>query len=173
MAQLTLAQQCCQWGSAQLWALCSAYIKRRLALWKTLTGWMRRLKSGRIGNGPIGDQTPTWRLHLDDSTFFKKLELAIIAESMSGKTGPEQEQMRKAYQFWGIPYNVKKAIVETDQAERLGAFLDGKGRIGVTVQRMLEKFSLGLWVLSKGLAGKEVRCLQFRRALYMAADCGT
>ena len=48
-----------------------------------------------------------------------------MAASLQGKPQREQEQMRLAYQFWGIPFNAKKAIEEAEVAERLGAFLDG------------------------------------------------
>ena len=88
--------------------------------------------------------------------------------------------MRKAYQFWGIPFNMKKAVEDVESSERLGAFLDGKaGRIGVTVKRALETMSLGLWILSQGqttrkslqvFAGKEVHSLQFRRPLFSNYD---
>lgn len=62
----------------------------------------------------------------------------------------------------------------------MGAFLDGQeGRIGVTVKRLLESFSLGCWLLSQGqvsrkalqvYAGKEVHSLQFRRLLMSVYD---
>lgn len=88
--------------------------------------------------------------------------------------------MGLAYQFWGIPFNAKKAIEESEKGERLGAFLDGKrGRVGVTVQRLLDNMSLGLWlfqqerVTRKSLQvfiGKEVHTLQFRRPLFSVYD---
>ena len=158
------------------------HIHRRLALWKPPGGGgleeVLELRKDREWPD-LGEETPAWCLYLDDSTFLRKLELTV-AESLLGKSGAEQEEMRRAYQFWGIPYNVKKAITEVDQAERLGAFLDGKaGRIGVTVKRSLENLSLGIWLLSKGqtsrkslqvFAGKEVHCLQFRRPLFSVYD---
>ena len=158
------------------------HIHRRLALWQPLSGGglSEALEIRKDSEWPdLGEGTPVWCLYLDDSTFLRKLELTV-AESMLGKTSAEQKQMRLAYQFWGIPFNFKKAITETDQAERLGAFLDGRvGRIGVTVKRFLENLSLGIWILGhdrisrKALqvfAGKEVHCLQFRRPLFSGYD---
>ena len=123
----------------------------------------------------LDDQIPLWRLYLDDSTFLRQVDRKL-AETLKGKSQSEQERMRRAYLFWGIPYNPKKAIEELSAAERLGSFLDGKvGRVGVTVKRTLENLSLGLWVLGQGqvsrkalqvLAGKEVHALQFRRPLF-------
>ena len=103
-----------------------------------------------------------------------------MAASLQGKPQREQEQMRLAYQFWGIPFYAKKAIEEAEVAERLGAFLDGnRGRVGVTVQRLLDNMSLGLWLFQQGqvsrkalqvFMGKEVHTLQFRRPLFSAYD---
>lgn len=127
----------------------------------------------------LGEETPVWCLYLDDSTFLKKLELEV-AESLVGKSSQEQESMRRAYQYWGIPYNVKKAITETEEAERLVSFMDGRrGRVGVTVKRLLERLSLGVYVLGQGqpsqklfqvYCGKETRALQFRRPLFSVFD---
>ena len=158
------------------------HIHRRLALWNPLegAGLLDNLEIRKDREWPDLDQeTPVWCLYLDDSTFLRRLEMQVM-ESVVGRPGPEQEQMRKAYQFWGIPFNLKKAIAECEQAERLGAYLDGrKGRIGVTVKRYLECLSLGFWILSQGqtsrkslqiYAGKEVHCLQFRRPLFSVYD---
>ena len=103
-----------------------------------------------------------------------------LAVSLQGKPQKEQERMRLAYQFWGIPFNAKKAIEEASTAERLGAFLDGdRGRVGVTVQRLLDNMSLGLWLFQQGqvsrkalqvFVGKEVHTLQFRRPLFSVYD---
>ena len=101
-------------------------------------------------------------------------------EELSGLAPDDQERMRRVYQYYGIPYNLEKALEEVSQAERLGAYLDGeRGRIGVTVKRLLENISLGVFVLGQGqvtrkslqvLAGKEVHCLQFRRPLFSVYD---
>ena len=158
------------------------HIHRRLALWdpRAGAGLMKGLEIRKDQEWPsLEGDTPLWCLYLDDSTFLRKVENAR-EESLRGKPKAEQENMRRAYQFWGIPYNTKKAVEEVDGAERLGAFLDGKtGRIGVTVRRALETMSLGLWVLSQGqvtrkslqvFAGKEVHSLQFRRPLFATYD---
>eukprot|EP00438_Fugacium_kawagutii_P030064 Skav225587 [mRNA] locus=scaffold901:108728:113061:+ [translate_table: standard] len=127
----------------------------------------------------LGDATPVWALYLDDTTFIRKLALEV-AETLLGRPAPEQENMRRAYQYWGIPYNGKKAVEECEQAERLGSFLDGRrGRVGVTVKRLLENMSLGIWLLGQGqttqkalqvFCGKEVHTLQFRRPLFSVFD---
>ena len=88
--------------------------------------------------------------------------------------------LRRAYQFWGVPYNMKKATEQVLTSERLGAFLDGEvGRLGVTTKRLLENLSLGLWLLGQRrvsrkslqvFAGKEVHILQFRRPLFSVYD---
>ena len=122
---------------------------------------------------------PVWALYLDDTTLLRKIEAEVMS-SIQGKPQREQQRMRLAYQFWGIPFNAKKAIEEAEKGERLGAFLDGKrGRVGVTVRRLLDNMSLGLWlfqqerVTRKSLQvfiGKEVHTLQFRRPLFSVYD---
>eukprot|EP00438_Fugacium_kawagutii_P027734 Skav224787 [mRNA] locus=scaffold764:4437:22368:+ [translate_table: standard] len=158
------------------------HIHRRLALWKEPwgAGLSRELEVRKDRQWPhLGDATPVWALYLDDTTFIRKLELEV-AETLVGRPAPEQENMRRAYQYWGIPYNGKKAVEECEQAERLGSFLDGRrGRVGVTVKRLLENMSLGIWLLGQGqttqkalqvFCGKEVHTLQFRRPLFSVFD---
>eukprot|EP00435_Cladocopium_sp_Y103_P040942 s793_g11.t1 len=158
------------------------HLHRRLALWdpRAGAGLTHQLEIRKDREFPeLTDETPAWALYLDDSTFLRRLGEAVDRE-VAGKPGAEQERLRRAYQHWGVPYNVKKAIEEVECTERLGAFLDGRrGRIGVTVQRTLECLSLGHWVLSQGrvsrkalqiFAGKEVHCLQFRRPLFSVYD---
>lgn len=99
-----------------------------------------------------------------------------MAEKLAGLRPFEQEQLRKAYEWWGIPTNRDKAIERARQAERLGAVLDGeKGLLRVTTKRSLELMSLGAWLRMKGkiakvglqiYAGKAVHILQFRRCLF-------
>ena len=154
------------------------YIHRRLALWDPAqgAGLPCLLEVRKDREWPeVTEEAPAWCLCLDDSTILRKVQ-AEVAVRLAGKPQQEQERLRRAYAFWGIPYNSKKAIDECECAERLGAFMDGKaGRIGVTVKRYLESLSLGLWILQsrfvsrKALqvfAGKEVHCLQFRRPLF-------
>eukprot|EP00438_Fugacium_kawagutii_P027760 Skav215993 [mRNA] locus=scaffold4693:119449:124700:+ [translate_table: standard] len=158
------------------------HVHRRLALWKPEAGGglRRELEIRKDRQWPkLDDYTPVWALYLDDSTFIRKLELEV-AETLVGKPAEEQENMRRAYQYWGIPYNGKKAIEECEQAERLGSFLDGRrGRVGVTVRWLLENMSLGIWLLGQGqpsqkalqvFCGKEVHTLQFRRPLFSVFD---
>ena len=73
----------------------------------------------------LDDEIPLWCLYLDDSTFLRQVDRKL-ADTLKGKSRSEQERMRRAYLFWGIPYNPKKAIEELSSAERLGSFLDGK-----------------------------------------------
>ena len=158
------------------------HIHRRLALWdpRAGAGLKSELEVRKDREWPaLDEETPLWCLYLDDSTFLREVEEAR-EKTLSGKPTREQENMRKAYQFWGIPFNMKKAVEDVESSERLGAFLDGKaGRIGVTVKRALETMSLGLWILSQGqttrkslqvFAGKEVHSLQFRRPLFSNYD---
>ena len=118
-------------------------------------------------------------LYLDDSTFLNVLE-AKVASQVIGKPPKEQEMLRRAYQFWRVPYNIKKVTEQALTTERLGGFLDGDvGRLGVTTKRLLENLSLGIWLLGhrqvtrkmlQVFAGKEVHVLQFRRPLFSVYD---
>ena len=158
------------------------HLHRRLALWQPSEGGglPKQLELRKDRPWPhLGDSCPVWALYLDDTTLLRKIEAEVMV-SLQGKPQQEQQQMRLAYQFWGIPFNTKKAIEEAEQGERLGAFLDGKrGRVGVTVQRLLDNMSLGLWLFQKGwvtrkslqvFIGKEVHTLQFRRPLFSIYD---
>eukprot|EP00438_Fugacium_kawagutii_P030713 Skav213067 [mRNA] locus=scaffold364:748159:750546:- [translate_table: standard] len=153
-----------------------------MALWDPLSGagLPPALEIRKDREWPLLEEgTPAWSLYLDDSTFLKKMD-AKVQEVVSGQPAAEQEALRRAYQFWGIPYNLGKSLEECAAAERLGAFLDGReGRIGVTVKRLLESLSLGFWIISQAqvtrktlqvFAGKEVHCLQFRRPLFSIYD---
>ena len=158
------------------------HIHRRMALWGPLrgAGLSAHLEVRRDREWPLLEEgAPAWALYLDDSTFLKKVQTKMN-EELSGLAPDDQERMRRVYQYYGIPYNLEKALEEVSQAERLGAYLDGeRGRIGVTVKRLLENITLGVFVLGQGqvtrkslqvLAGKEVHCLQFRRPLFSVHD---
>ena len=163
------------------------HIHCRLALWQPddVAGLPRQLELRKDRAWPdLGESCPVWALYLDDSTLLRKVE-AEVTTSLQGKPQSEQIRLRNAYQFWGVPYNSKKAIEEAEAAERLGAYLDGsRGRVGVTVQRLLDNMSLGIWLFQQGrvsrkalqmFMGKEVHTLQFRRPLFSVYDhvwCG-
>ena len=88
----------------------------------------------------------------------------------------EQERLRKAYSWWGIPTNPDKSLKREVQAERLGALIDGKaGVLRTTTLRSLQVISLGTWIRGKKkvgrkalqvYAGKLVHLLQFRRCMF-------
>ena len=158
------------------------HVHRRLALWGSPCGaeLQKALEIRKDRVWPfLGEESPVWVLYLDDSTFLNVLE-SEVAKQLMGKPPKEQDMMRKAYQFWGVPFNTKKATEQVLSTERLGGFLDGEvGRVGVTTKRLLENLSLGLWLLGRRrtsrkslqvFAGKEVHVLQFRRPLFAIYD---
>ena len=124
---------------------------------------------------PDLEEVPGWTIYLDDTTIIEKVATAA-AKGLEGRAPQEQEQLRKAYQWWGIPTNKSKALERVQTAERLGALLDGQqGVLRTTTKRGLDLFSLGSWiraeprVAKKALqiyAGKAVHILQFRRCLF-------
>ena len=158
------------------------HVHQRLALWGSPCGakLQRALDIRKDRVWPfLGEDSPVWVLYLDDSTFLNVLE-GEVAKRLEGKPPQEQDMLRKAYQFWGVPFNAKKATEQVLSTERLGGFLDGEvGRVGVTTKLLLENLSLGLWLLGKRrtsrkslqvFAGKEVHVLQFRRPLFSIYD---
>ncbi len=158
------------------------HVHRRLALWESPAGAALRteLEVRKDHEWPVLDEeVPAWVLYLDDSTLLNVME-AEVSKQVLGKPPKEQERLRRAYQFWGVPYNLKKATEQALTTERLGAFLDSDvGRLGVTTKRLLENLSLGLWLLGQRqvsrkslqvFAGKEVHVLQFRRPLFSVYD---
>ena len=158
------------------------HVHQRLALWGSPCGakLQRALEIRKDRVWPfLGEDSPVWVLYLDDSTFLNVLE-GEVAKRLEGKPPQEQDMLRKAYQFWGVPFNAKKATEQVLSTERLGGFLDGEvGRVGVTTKLLLENLSLGLWLLGKRrtsrkslqvFAGKEVHVLQFRRPLFSIYD---
>ena len=158
------------------------HIHRRLALWQPLwgAGLPPCMEIGRHLAWPdLGEDAPAWSLYLDDSTLLRQIE-EKVGQTLRGRPADEQIALRRAYQYWGIPYNVTKAIENATEVERLGSFMDGKeGRIGTTTARNLEILSLGLWLCSQEgvsvkslqvFGGKECHCLQFRRPLFSVYD---
>ena len=103
-----------------------------------------------------------------------------MADELRGKPSKEQERLRAAYSHWGIPYSPEKALVRSEQAEKLGAVIDGeKGLLRAATRRAVESLALGAWLMRlefpsrKSLqvyAGKEVHTLQFRRPLFSVFD---
>lgn len=153
------------------------HVHRRLALWGSpcVAELRKALEIRKDRVWPyLGEDSPVWVLYLDDV-----LE-AEVAKQLMGKPPKEQDMMRKAYQFWGVPFNTKKATEQVLSTERLRCFLHGEvGRVGVTTKRLLENLSLGLWLLGRRrtsrkslqvFAGKEVHVLQFRRPLFSTYD---
>ena len=68
----------------------------------------------------LGDDALAWCLYLDDSTFLRNLE-AKVAADLAGKPGKEQENLRKAYQFWGF-------LTITRKPSKSATRLKGSGR---------------------------------------------
>ena len=86
---------------------------RRLALNSPLSGagLLGDLEIRRDSVFPLveTDGGAAWSLYLDDTSILEVLEKKVAAE-LEGKTPPEQDQLRKAYTHWGIPYSVEKAL---------------------------------------------------------------
>lgn len=133
----------------------------------------------RSADFPSLDEEPGWSIYLDDTTVIEKVQRAV-AEELSGSTAAEQEQLRAAYEWWGIPRNTGKAMQRMREAERLGALIDGRHAVlRVRTQRMLDLMALGAYIRSmrnsttKALqvwAGKMVHVLQFRRCLFSGLE---
>ena len=123
---------------------------------------------------PDLEETPLWTIYLDDTTIIESVA-TTVQKSLEGKPAAEQEKLRRAYQWWGIPTNASKALERCKKTERPGAILDGeKGVLRTSNKRALDLISLGSWLRSKGnvdkkalqiYAGKAVHILQFRRCL--------
>ena len=151
---------------------------RRIALGSPLRGGAGLAALAEIQKGavfPDLDEGPGWSIYLDDTTIVEKVS-EKMAQELEGKSAHEQEQLKKAYEWWGIPTNPDKALKRERCAERLGAVIDGKaGVLRASTLRMLEVISLGSWIRSqkeisrKALqvyAGKMVHILQFRRCMF-------
>ena len=128
---------------------------------------------------PDMDDQPAWSIYLDDTTIIEQVEKAVAAE-LEGKIPEEQQRLRAAYEWLGIPRNTTKALERQKEAERLGALIDGEtGVLRTTSKRNLDLMGLGSWIRSlmscprKALqvyAGKAVHILQFRRCLFSVMD---
>lgn len=67
-----------------------------------------------------------WSLYLDDAAVLEILS-EKVAKELEGKSSKEQDQLRRAYTHWGIPFSAEKALVRAKQAEKLGAVIKGAG----------------------------------------------
>eukprot|EP00438_Fugacium_kawagutii_P024621 Skav207650 [mRNA] locus=scaffold2758:77333:83766:+ [translate_table: standard] len=138
-------------------------------------GLMEKAEVRKDAEFPEIDDGPIWQVYLDDTTIVEKIDKAISA-SLEGKPPEEQQRLRRAYAWWGIPTNAAKALERCRKAERLGAVLDGEqGVLRGSTKRGLELMSLGAHLRTEGAfnkkglqvyAGKAVHLLQFRRPLF-------
>ena len=123
---------------------------------------------------PDLEEAPVWTIYLDDTTIIEPVAKKVM-EEIKGKPAEEQESLRRAYEWWGIPTNAGKALARVEKTERLGAVLDGNaGVLRGSTKRMIDLISLGTWLRSRTTvptkalqiyAGKAVHLLQFRRCL--------
>eukprot|EP00435_Cladocopium_sp_Y103_P007646 s5330_g2.t1 len=110
---------------------------------------------------PSCDEDAVWNIYLDDTTILERVDKALTAE-LEGTPAEEQEKLRAAYAWWGIPINASKSLERASQAERLGALIDGKtGTLRTRSKRSLDLFGLGSWIRS---------CTEFRRCLFAVMD---
>ena len=120
-----------------------------------------------------------WSLYLDDANLMEVMSRRVAAE-LEGLPSEEQQRLRRAYQHWGIPISLDKAVVRAPSAEKLGAVIDGEGGVLKTsTKRALESLSLGFWLMRQDevprkalqvFLGREVHTLQFRRPLFGILD---
>eukprot|EP00435_Cladocopium_sp_Y103_P043576 s1827_g12.t1 len=147
---------------------------RRIALGSPLrggAGLSQLCEISRAAEFPILDDGAAWSIYLDDTTIIEKVAEKAVADLL-GKSPEEQLRLKQAYSWWGIPTNADKALQRAQEAERLGALIDGKNGA-------LELISLGSWIRqSKEVdrktlqiyAGKAVHILQFRRCLFSCLE---
>eukprot|EP00435_Cladocopium_sp_Y103_P012625 s3996_g3.t1 len=105
---------------------------------------------------------------------------ARVAKDLEGVPSEEQLRLRRAYQHWGVPVSLEKALVRAPKGEKLGGVVDGdKGHLKGSTRRALEGLSLGFWMLRQDsiprkalqvFLGREVHTLQFRRPLFSTFD---
>ena len=120
------------------------------------------------------EEAMAWTIYLDDTTFLEKVSKRAWS-SIKGRPPAEEEALRRAYRWWGIPTNEKKALERVVKAERLGAYLDGAvGTLGGSTSRLLELIGLGSHIRSlprvtrkqlQVYCGKAVHVIQFRRCM--------
>eukprot|EP00438_Fugacium_kawagutii_P004912 Skav217251 [mRNA] locus=scaffold47:369148:372975:- [translate_table: standard] len=156
---------------------------RRLALRSPLQGGgglLGRCEIRRDTPFPdLGTENKVWSLYLDDTNLVEMM-LARVGKEMQGKPSEEQQRLRQAYEHWGIPISLEKALERAQKAEKLGAVIDGDaGLVRTAMKRAIDSISLGMWLLRQDRAprkalqvflGKEVHSLQFRRPLFAIFD---
>ena len=116
-----------------------------------------------------------WNLYLDDLTVIEALGEAAVKDRDCPKS-LLQEKMEQRYRDLGVPFSEEKTSSREVVCEKLGALIDGqRGRLGVTDKRILELFSLVLFLVGREkiptkwmqiLLGKFVHVVQFRRPLF-------
>jgi len=155
---------------------------RRLALSSPLNGGAglhQLAEITRLSEFPELNEHAGWSIYLDDTTIVEQVA-AHVVESLKDKPQPEQEKLKRAYEWWGIPTNSKKQLVRESRAERLGAVLDGKqGILRGSTKRCLEVMSLGAYIrehvevdrkVLQIYSGKMVHLFQFRRCLFAGME---
>ena len=156
---------------------------RRLALRSPLAGGAGLLGGCEIRRDSVFPdlevEEKMWSLYLDDTNLMEVMETRV-AKDLEGKPSEEQERLRKAYGHWGIPVNVDKALVRAQQAEKLGAVVNGElGQLRGAMKRALDSIGLGFWILRQEevprkslqvFLGREVHTMQFRRPLFSVFD---
>eukprot|EP00435_Cladocopium_sp_Y103_P069608 s228_g33.t1 len=122
---------------------------RRIALGSPLrggAGLSALCEIRRAAEFPSMEDEAAWSIYLDDTTIIEKVAEKAVAD-LQGKSPAEQLRLKQAYQWWGIPTNPDKALKRAQEAERLGALLDGRhGGLRTTTRRSLELISLGSWI---------------------------
>ena len=79
-----------------------------------------------------------------------------VSKAVEGKSSSEQEQLRRAYTHWGIPFSVEKALVRAKQAEKLGAVINGElGHLRVATRRSIDSVGMAAWLFEKEFAPKK------------------
>eukprot|EP00435_Cladocopium_sp_Y103_P021915 s438_g5.t1 len=112
---------------------------RRIALGSPLrggAGLSRLCEISRAAEFPILDDGTAWSIYLDDTTIIEKVAEKAVADLL-GKSPEEQTRLKQAYSWWGIPTNPGKALQRAQEAERLGALLDGKNGVLRTDQKVI------------------------------------
>eukprot|EP00435_Cladocopium_sp_Y103_P047714 s1238_g14.t1 len=142
-------------------------------------GLSRLCEISRAAEFPDLDAGAAWSIYLDDTTIIQKVAAKAVAD-LSGKSPDEQLRLKQAFSWWGIPTNAGKAVQRAQEAERLGALLDGRnGVLRTTTRRSLELISLGSWIRQRKevdrktlqiYAGKAIHILQFRRCLFSCLE---